>query len=446
MKGINTNKKVTAVIYAVMIMLVTTTVAIGVYDFNIKTGTVTVDNKSQEVKTKKSTVGEVLEEEEITLDDNDYINVPKNEEIEKEFNIKIRKAVPVEINFKGKKSNIKTSDITVADVLKSQSMDYDKDYKIIPSLKTKVQKDMKITVTRYKEKINVIEEEIEFKTQTKENAQLEKGKKLTVQEGQKGLKENVVKDTYKNGYRIDKEITESKVVKEPVDEIIQIGTKVEEVKVASRAATDKTLVKKSAEAASTPEKKEVAKEETPVAPAPEKKEVAKEETPVVPAPEKKEVAKEETPVAPAPEKKEVAKEETPVAPVPEKKEVVKEKAPVKSATSSKPSLEGARSMVMKASAYDLSFESCGKRPGDKYYGITASGTHAKPGTVAVDPRVIPLGTKLYIESMDGTGSYGYATAEDKGGAIKGNRIDLFYANRSEALQFGRREVKVYILD
>lgn len=107
---------------------------------------------------------------------------------------------------------------------------------------------------------------------------------------------------------------------------------------------------------------------------------------------------------------------------------------------------GYRSAVtMQATAYDLSFASTGKRPGDRGWGITASGTKARPGVVAVDPRVIPLGTKLYIQSLDGTKDYGFAIAEDKGGAIKGNRIDLFYESNAAAMQFGRRNVKVYIL-
>jgi len=99
-----------------------------------------------------------------------------------------------------------------------------------------------------------------------------------------------------------------------------------------------------------------------------------------------------------------------------------------------------------ATAYDLSFQSCGKWPGDPGYGITASGTHAKYGTVAVDPRVIPLGTRMYIESADGSFVYGYCVAEDTGGAIKGNKVDLFFNSYSECMQFGRRNVNVYILD
>ena len=99
-----------------------------------------------------------------------------------------------------------------------------------------------------------------------------------------------------------------------------------------------------------------------------------------------------------------------------------------------------------ATAYDLSFQSCGKWPGGPGYGITASGTHAKYGTVAVDPRVIPLGTRMYIESADGSFVYGYCVAEDTGGAIKGNKVDLFFNSYSECMQFGRRSVNVYILD
>ena len=105
-----------------------------------------------------------------------------------------------------------------------------------------------------------------------------------------------------------------------------------------------------------------------------------------------------------------------------------------------------RMLSMTATAYDLSYQSCGKRPGDRGYGITASGMRAQRGVVAVDPRVIPLGTRLYIESSDGSYIYGNAVAGDTGGAIKGNKIDLFMDSHSECVSFGRRTVNVYILD
>lgn len=103
-------------------------------------------------------------------------------------------------------------------------------------------------------------------------------------------------------------------------------------------------------------------------------------------------------------------------------------------------------ITMKATAYDLSYESCGKYPGDPAYGITYSGTQARAGVVAVDPRVIALGSKLYVESLDSSQDYGFSSAEDTGSAIKGNRIDLFIENRSQALRYGVRYVRVYVLD
>jgi 3D (Asp-Asp-Asp) domain-containing protein len=97
-------------------------------------------------------------------------------------------------------------------------------------------------------------------------------------------------------------------------------------------------------------------------------------------------------------------------------------------------------MTMVATAYDPGPVSTGKRPGDQGYGVTASGRRAGYGVVAVDPRVIPLGTRLFIPG------YGYAVAGDTGSAIKGNRIDLGFATYAEAVRFGRQTVTVYILE
>ena len=98
-----------------------------------------------------------------------------------------------------------------------------------------------------------------------------------------------------------------------------------------------------------------------------------------------------------------------------------------------------RSFVAQATAYDPSIAP-GRTP------ITATGQVARRGIVATDPRVIPMGTRMYITSVDGTWSYGFAVAGDTGGAIRGYIVDLFMCSRAEAIQFGRRQVKIYILD
>lgn len=104
------------------------------------------------------------------------------------------------------------------------------------------------------------------------------------------------------------------------------------------------------------------------------------------------------------------------------------KSYTKKETSKKSSNKSGRTITMEATAYN--------EPG----GLTASGTRARVGAVAVDPNFIPLGTRLYIEG------YGYATAEDTGGAVKGNIIDLYMNSESEVYNWGRRPVQVTILD
>lgn len=92
-------------------------------------------------------------------------------------------------------------------------------------------------------------------------------------------------------------------------------------------------------------------------------------------------------------------------------------------------------------AYTAGPESTGKKPGDPEYGITFSGVPVQEGvTIAVDPKIIPLGTRVYIDGI------GYRVAQDTGSAIKGNRIDIYMPDLHEALKFGvKKNIRVTIL-
>ena len=94
---------------------------------------------------------------------------------------------------------------------------------------------------------------------------------------------------------------------------------------------------------------------------------------------------------------------------------------------------GRRVLTMSSTGY------YGLRCGGDGRGLTRLGWRAGYGIVAVDPRVIPLRTRLFIEG------YGYAVAGDTGGAIKGNRIDLGFNTWSEATRYGRKRIRVYVL-
>ena len=92
-------------------------------------------------------------------------------------------------------------------------------------------------------------------------------------------------------------------------------------------------------------------------------------------------------------------------------------------------------LPMTSTAYEPGPQSCGKFAS----GYTSAGYVAGYGVVAVDPDVIPMGTRLFIEG------YGYAVAGDRGSAIDGNRIDLGFNTVDECYAWGRKEVQVYIL-
>ncbi|HPP74080.1 MAG TPA: G5 domain-containing protein [Armatimonadota bacterium] len=108
----------------------------------------------------------------------------------------------------------------------------------------------------------------------------------------------------------------------------------------------------------------------------------------------------------------------------------------RSAGVSRGAFKSRKIMRMTATAYDPGPRSCGPYANGK----TAIGLKAGYGVVAVDPKVIPMRTKLYIEG------YGYAIAGDTGSAIKGNRIDLGFDTYAAAKRFGRRSVVVHILE
>lgn len=103
--------------------------------------------------------------------------------------------------------------------------------------------------------------------------------------------------------------------------------------------------------------------------------------------------------------------------------------------STKESPEG-KTMTVTATAYTAECEGCS---GITYTGVNLLEDRNKK-VIAVDPNVIPLGTKVYVEG------YGYAVAEDIGGAIKGNRIDIHVPTKEEAYSWGVKDINITIIE
>lgn len=94
-----------------------------------------------------------------------------------------------------------------------------------------------------------------------------------------------------------------------------------------------------------------------------------------------------------------------------------------------------KELTVTATAYTISCKGC--------RGITATGInlkkHPNSKVISVDPRVIPLGSKVYVEG------YGYAIAADKGSSVKGNKIDVFYPTLKQCYKWGNKKVKIRIV-
>jgi len=100
-----------------------------------------------------------------------------------------------------------------------------------------------------------------------------------------------------------------------------------------------------------------------------------------------------------------------------------------------------RLVLMESTAYTLSESCTGRTPDSPWWGITASGMHVGVGIVAVDTNVFPFHTRMYIEG------YGFAVAGDRGGAIRGYKVDVFLETMAEVRAWGRRHnVRVWILE
>lgn len=325
------------------VLAITASLSLGVYMHTAKDVTISIDDEQEKVITYANTVEELLRLEDITLDEDAYINIPLDTKLENNMNIIIKTPKDYILALGDKKGEIKSVHDKVQDILEDLNIELDeKDY-TYPNLDEKVIPGTEIEIIRVEETFEEFEEPIPYEEMVKKNDRLDLGIENTIQEGKDGLKNVKVKKVFENGKLVSEKIIEEETIVEPIPKIMEKGTK-------------------------------------------------------------------------------------------------------NTVASSRGNIRFRKAITMTATAYDLSYESTGKRPGDKYYGITASGTKARPGVVAVDPRIIPLGTKLYVESLDSTKDYGFCIAEDTGGAIKGNKIDLFFNTAREVRNFGRRKVKVYIIE
>lgn len=350
---------------------------------------VSVDGETHTAWTTENTVSAILEKAEIDVTKHDKVSPALEETVDENTVIDVEKAYEVTIVDGGKDKKVWSTSTTVADFLKQHKIELGKLDRVEKDLDELVLPNAKVEVVRVEKVTDVVEDAVNYAVQTKKDDSLLKGSEKLVQKGQNGLVEKTYEIIKENGKEVKRELKKEKVVKEPKTQITAVGTKTVVASVSRGTAKKEAAAPKQASA------------EKATAAAP--KTVAKTAS---------------KPAEKAPEKAQAA-----AAPQPAKKEAASEPA-------------GGKEFYVSATAYTASCTGCS--------GITATGINlmANPGlkVIAVDPRVIPLGSKVWVEG------YGNAIAGDTGGAIKGNKIDLFMPNRSDAIAFGRKQVKIKILN
>lgn len=302
------------------------------------------DGAVQSYLTPEKTVRAFFKAEDVTLYEKDKLSVDLDAQIVSGMSLRIDRAVAVELTADGETVTYLTPEKTVRAFLEAEKIPFNEKDKFSVALEERVIEGLQMTIVRVTSEVVEETQSIAFGVQEKKDSTMLKGKSVIKQEGVKGEKKITKEITYEDGVEVASVELSEEVIKEPVDKIVAVGTKV--VQTVKKPSTSSIIASRGGSVPS--------------------------------------------------------------------------------------NLSYSKAFTVEATAYALD-------------GITATGTVPRRveggwSTIAVDPRVIPYGTKVYVEN------YGYAIAEDTGGAIKGNRVDLYMNSVSAALNWGRRNVTIYILN
>jgi len=333
-------------VIVLLAIIISVSAGIGVFSYLRKEVVINDDGKQIEIKTMKSTVAEMLEQNGISVGPDDYISVPLDTKLSKfeKNEVTIKRAVPVNILVDGQQIKLMTYRETVGEALENSPIELSESDRIEGAdYDDKIVSGMNIKIIRVEEKLVTEKIPIPYEVVKRENNHMDKGQEKVAREGKEGIQEKTYRVVLEDGKEVARELIKDVVTLAPIAKIIEVGT------VLNHKTARGEIIRYS------------------------------------------------------------------------------------------------KVLNMTATAYTASYKDTGKKPGDSGFGITYTGIKAKKGVIAVDPKVIPLGTKVYVEVAGNTPDYGFAVAADIGGAIKGNKIDLYFDDQNYVDRWGHKRVKVYIL-
>jgi uncharacterized protein YabE (DUF348 family)/3D (Asp-Asp-Asp) domain-containing protein len=323
------------------------------YGTAIKSVSVVLDGKEISMLTRQSDLQHLLDEQAISIGENDRVSTQLDASIKNGDRITIETTLPIKLTADGQTKTLYTTGKTVGSALQELSIALGTDDRISPSLDSELSRHSAIKIVRVKKEQENQTVPIAFTTEQKIDGTLLKGKEQTIQEGKAGTKLIQKQRIYEDGTLVAEHVVKEVVQTASIKKLVAVGSK------------KPTVVKLSA---TSPEVDSVFKNGIQF---------------------------------------------------------------------------GYKSIInnVTLTAYANDFASTGKEKSDPGSGITYSGTTVKEGrTIAVDKNVIPIGWWVYIEGI------GFRRAEDTGGAIKGNKIDVYYESSDYANKFGlKRGYTVYVI-
>ncbi|MGD6960441.1 ubiquitin-like domain-containing protein [Rossellomorea aquimaris] len=385
--------------------LVTSAAVFGIlfYEGSKNTVALTLDGEQKEIRTHANTIQDILKELEISTRSQDYLYPSGNTKVSNNMNIVWEPAKQVEVVVGDQTKKVWTTADTVKELLSENEIKVGEHDKVKPGLSEKVTGDMNVKIdTAFSLKlVNGGKEQKVWSTST------------TVADF---LKQQGI--TLKKSDRVEPSL--DKIVK--ANDVVNV-VRVEKVTDVVEETKDFTVISKKDSDLSKGNEKVVQEGKNGLV---EKKfEVVKENG--------KEVSRKLV------SEKVVKESQDKIINVGTKVLVAQVSRGSSSSNSSATASavpSGGREFYVSSTAYTASCNGCS--------GYTATGINLKSNpnvkVIAVDPSVIPLGTKVYVEG------YGYAVAADTGGAIKGNKIDVFFPSKSDAYRWGRKTIKVKILN
>jgi resuscitation-promoting factor RpfB len=361
--------------------------------------TLTVNGKKQEIRTHAKTVKEVLQEQNIKPRKEDYVYPSLDTPITDDLTIVWEASKKVTLTVDGKKQEIWTTAKDVAELLNSQHIKIEKHDKIAPAPNTKIKKGMEVNVEKaFPVQLNVggKQQQVWATSTTVADFLKQQGVKLgELDRVEPSLQEKIKENMVVKVIKVEK-VTD--VVEVPID--FAVVTR-----------QDAQLPKGERRVISPGEKGRVLK----------KYEVVLENG--------KEVSRKLI------ETKTIKKSKERIVVIGTKMNERRSTHTQSRSVASRGQQHAAKEIYVTASAYTAYCQGCS--------GTTSMGINlrANPSAkvIAVDPNIIPLGSKVYVEG------YGYAIAADTGSGINGYEIDVFIPNKSDALRWGRKRVKVRIL-